>query len=179
MKKSLDNLNQLVESNNTAEALHFSNDIYVSEELLIEIGYEIQSSWEDGRIHIDSDGTLLEASLVNTQGEVNKFLKITMQDLVRNAEENTPYLKKASPLMKANAGKYSIIIRATTLCVFLSEPHNYFLFSITPLVKIYADSVCEPVVDEKYPLDCNLVGNETTGDEIVKGWSIYYKEDQL
>ncbi|ASZ69452.1 hypothetical protein [Bacillus cereus] len=167
----------LVNNNYSVDILHFSDSISVLDDLLIELGYEIQSSWEDGRIHIDSDGTLLEASIVNSQGEISIFLKITMQDLVRNAAETIPYFKKANPLSGADAGKYTIMIRATTMCVFLPNPHNYFLFSVTPIVKISVDCGNDPVIDKKYPLDCNLVGNETSEDQIVEAWPINYKEN--
>lgn len=176
MNNSIKKTESVVNSKYTVDILHFLDGISVLDDLLIELGYEIQSSWEDGRIHIDSDSTLLEASIVNSQGEVSIFLKITMQDLVRNATETIPYLKKANPLEGAAPGNYTIIIRANNLCVFLQDSHNYFLFSITPMVKMYVDGASEPAVEEKYPLDCNLVGNTTTGDEIVKDWSVYYKE---
>ncbi|WP_430530645.1 hypothetical protein [Bacillus cereus] len=177
MDDSIQKKETLVIGDYIVDKSHFVDDIYMLKELFIELGYEIQSSSEDGRIHIDADGTLLEASIVNSQGEISNFLKITMQDLVRNATESTPYFKKATPLERADAGEYMIVIRAITMCVFLSNFPNYFVFSVTPIVKISVDCIRNPVIYEKYSLDCNLVGNKTTEDQKIKCWSIHYKEN--
>ncbi|MED3182868.1 hypothetical protein [Bacillus thuringiensis] len=183
MEKSLGNLNQLINNNYTVEIPTLINNIpqsfdgiIVLEDLLIEVGYEIQSIWEDRRIHTENEGSLLEARIVNPQGETSLFLDITMQELVRNAQQNVPFFKKANPLIGLDAGEYSITIQATSMCVFWECLPNPLLFSIIPIVKMYVDGSSQPLINVKDSLDCNLVGHVTTGGELSKGWTASYKK---
>ncbi|PGU19083.1 hypothetical protein [Bacillus thuringiensis] len=183
MKKSLINLKQLTNCNCTVEIPHFSDnnphfsdDIIVSENILMEVGYEIRSNWEDGRIHTENDSLLLEAKIVDPQGNISVFLNITVQELVRNAQQNVPFFKKVNPLIGLDAGQYSIVVRATSICLFCECIHNELLFSLTPIVKIYINDASVPLVNIKDTLDCNLVGHVTTGCELSKVWTVYYKE---
>lgn len=158
------------------EIPQFSGSISVLRELEIEIGCEIYTVWVDGRLHLPGqyNPILVEASIINPQGEESKVLDMTYQEVQNNASNGKPYFKSANPL-GTGSGEYKVKVYGKALCLNINVlGGSHFVCTVTPKIRMYVDGDRDPVVDVSYPPICRpkeLVLTETTQE-----WPILYGE---
>lgn len=176
LKNDQEENHHLVDVNFMFEVPKLTSNISVLRELTIEIGCEINTVWEDGRLHmpVEFNSTLVEASITNPEGEESKILNVNYQEVQSNASNGQPYFKSVSPL-GTNSGKYMIKVYAKALCVKYNLAGYHFLFSVIPRVKMYVDGDRNSVVDVSYPPICKeQVSTET---ETTQEWPILYEKE--
>lgn len=151
------------------------SSIPVTKELLVEAGFDINTNWEDGRLHfgITKDPVLFDLKLVAPNGIESRFLTISLKEVRDNASEQKPYFKSISPL-NYGAGEYKIKATMTTICKYfkLLPGNPNFLYSITPKLRFYVDGYRSPIVDVSYPSVCD--GKTTILKEFNDEWPFIY-----